>query len=86
MNVRFINGYTPHGGDIFRLINAGGTFNAASLTVNFLNAPPNMTFIKSIGAHGMSFTAVPEPSTFLLAGAAGLMGLAYWRRRATATI
>lgn len=83
LNVNFVNGYVPHSGDAFRLITAGGSFNAAGLSVNYVNAPANLSLGTSIDAHGLTLTVIPEPSFGAMVVLAVGIGAAFRRRKKT---
>jgi hypothetical protein len=77
IQVTFTNGFEPHVGDEFPLFYVGGDFEASAVT--FTNAPAWLGYEWEVTEddyrlYSLQITAVPEPSTFLLAGL-GLFGI-----------
>ncbi len=83
VQLSFINGFIPSVGDQFSLFQAGGEFNASLAQFNWLNAPSGLTYDSTLvdGIYTIQITAVPEPSSLVLASIAVLSGVVLWRRK-----
>ena len=79
----FVNGFSPMVGDQFSLFEVGGEFNASLAQVDWLNAPSGLAYDSAFvnGVYTVNITAVPEPSTLVLAGWGTLVAFAFRRRR-----
>lgn len=75
VNVAFIDGFLPHAGDTFNLF-SGSTFQLTG-PLNFFNAPPGVQFATSFdsGFFTVTVTAVPEPTSIIMAVVSGLLFL-----------
>jgi hypothetical protein len=82
IDVVFTDGYLPRVGDVFDLMHVGGTFNASLAQLQVFNVPDVFQYTTAFegGAYSLTVTAVPEPSSLLLAGL-GAAGLAIVARR-----
>jgi T5SS/PEP-CTERM-associated repeat protein len=76
-----IDGYLPQLGDEFDLFRVGGDFDAATAKFYWVNAPAGLRYDTSFanGTYALRVTAVPEPSTWILAVVA-LAGLLVFRK------
>ena len=86
LDVTLINGFNPTAGDYFSLFN--GNTSGAFQTVNLPGLSPGLSWDSSLLYSGgtIGVTAVPEPGTLALCGAAALCVLtAAARRRRTAS-
>ncbi|MBX3412189.1 MAG: PEP-CTERM sorting domain-containing protein [Pirellulales bacterium] len=83
VNIAFIDGFLPSVGDQFDFFQVGGTFDLSEATLQWNNAPAGFQYSTAFqdGLYSVHITAVPEPSTLVLAacGALGILGFA--RRR-----
>jgi hypothetical protein len=79
LNVSFVSGYTPSGGESFDLFD----WSAKSGTFSSVNLPslPGLSWDTSALYTTGVISAIPEPSTWAALAGAGALGLAAWRRK-----
>lgn len=67
VDLKFINNFQPHVGDVFNLLSASGAFSHNLATIRVTNAPSGFTFATLTTPQGIGLGVVPEPSTLPLA-------------------
>ncbi|MBX3412187.1 MAG: PEP-CTERM sorting domain-containing protein [Pirellulales bacterium] len=69
VNIAFIDGFLPSVGDQFDFFQVGGTFDLSEATLQWNNAPAGFQYNSAFqdGLYSVHITAVPEPSSLVLA-------------------
>lgn len=82
VNIHLVNGFLPAVGDQFNFFAIGGDFDISGAEIHWPNAPIGLRYSASYddGVYSAVITAVPEPSTLVLAGM-GMVAVALAGRR-----
>ncbi|MBX3412188.1 MAG: hypothetical protein KF708_05670 [Pirellulales bacterium] len=69
VNIAFIDGFLPSVGDQFDFFQVGGTFDLSEATLQWNNVPAGFQYNSAFqdGLYSVHITAVPEPSSLVLA-------------------